>query len=63
MSSDFHRGLSRRDRGRLPEDDEAIHDVRFDNSFSFIFSPAPASPAANLHDDTPHEVSCAACRS
>jgi tRNA-2-methylthio-N6-dimethylallyladenosine synthase len=31
-------------------------DVRFDNSFSFIFSPRPGTPAANLHDDTPHEV-------
>jgi tRNA-2-methylthio-N6-dimethylallyladenosine synthase len=30
--------------------------VRFDNSFSFIFSPRPGTPAANLHDDTPHEV-------
>ncbi|MGE8317604.1 MAG: TRAM domain-containing protein, partial [Comamonas sp.] len=33
-----------------------IHDVRFDNSFSFIFSPRPGTPAASLHDDTPHEV-------
>ncbi len=24
--------------------------------FSFIFSPRPGTPAANLHDDTPHEV-------
>ena len=30
--------------------------MRFDNSFSFIFSPRPGTPAANLHDDTPHEV-------
>jgi tRNA-2-methylthio-N6-dimethylallyladenosine synthase len=33
-----------------------IHDVRFDNSFSFIFSPRPGTPAANLPDDTPHDV-------
>ena len=33
-----------------------IHDVRFDNSFSFIFSPRPGTPAANLPDDTPYEV-------
>lgn len=33
-----------------------IHDIRFDNSFSFIFSPRPGTPAANLQDDTPHEV-------
>ena len=33
-----------------------IDDVQFDNSFSFIFSPRPGTPAANLPDDTPHEV-------
>ncbi len=33
-----------------------IDDIHFDNSFSFIFSPRPGTPAANLHDDTPHEV-------
>jgi tRNA-2-methylthio-N6-dimethylallyladenosine synthase len=33
-----------------------MDDVGFDNSFSFIFSPRPGTPAANLHDDTPHEV-------
>jgi tRNA-2-methylthio-N6-dimethylallyladenosine synthase len=33
-----------------------IEDLDFDNSFSFIFSPRPGTPAANLHDDTPHEV-------
>jgi len=33
-----------------------IDDVRFDNSFSFIFSPRPGTPAANLPDDTPYEV-------
>jgi tRNA-2-methylthio-N6-dimethylallyladenosine synthase len=43
------------------EDDHAktlklIEDMNFDNSFSFIFSPRPGTPAANLHDDTPHEV-------
>ena len=33
-----------------------IEDVGFDASFSFIFSPRPGTPAANLSDDTPHEV-------
>jgi tRNA-2-methylthio-N6-dimethylallyladenosine synthase len=33
-----------------------IDDIGFDNSFSFIFSPRPGTPAANLQDDTPHEV-------
>ena len=33
-----------------------IDDIHFDNSFSFIFSPRPGTPAAGLHDDTPHDV-------
>jgi tRNA-2-methylthio-N6-dimethylallyladenosine synthase len=33
-----------------------IEDVGFDASFSFIFSPRPGTPAANLSDDTPHAV-------
>ena len=33
-----------------------IEDIGFDASFSFIFSPRPGTPAANLADDTPHEV-------
>jgi tRNA-2-methylthio-N6-dimethylallyladenosine synthase len=36
-----------------------IDDVGFDASFSFIFSPRPGTPAANLADDTPHEVKLA----
>lgn len=33
-----------------------IDEVRFDTSFSFIFSPRPGTPAANLPDYTPPEV-------
>ena len=36
-----------------------IDDVGFDASFSFIFSPRPGTPAAALHDDTPHAVKLA----
>ena len=28
-----------------------IHEIGFDNSFSFIYSPRPGTPAANLPDD------------
>jgi tRNA-2-methylthio-N6-dimethylallyladenosine synthase len=43
------------------EDDHAklmklVRDVGFDASFSFIFSPRPGTPAANLEDTTPHEA-------
>jgi tRNA-2-methylthio-N6-dimethylallyladenosine synthase len=56
MSSDFIVGFpgeTDEDFGRMMK---LIEDVGFDNSFSFIFSPRPGTPAANLHDDTPHEV-------
>jgi len=33
-----------------------VHDVGFDASFSFIFSPRPGTPAAALEDTTPYEV-------
>jgi tRNA-2-methylthio-N6-dimethylallyladenosine synthase len=56
ISSDFIVGFP----GETDEDFarmmKLIDDVGYDNSFSFIFSPRPGTPAANLHDDTPHEV-------
>ena len=33
-----------------------IEDVGYDASFSFIFSPRPGTPAANLADDTPQTI-------
>jgi tRNA-2-methylthio-N6-dimethylallyladenosine synthase len=56
ISSDFIVGFpgeTEDDFGRMMK---LIDDVGFDNSFSFIFSPRPGTPAANLADDTPHEV-------
>ena len=56
MSSDFIVGFpgeTEEDFGKLMK---LITDIGFDASFSFIFSPRPGTPAANLHDDTPHEV-------
>jgi tRNA-2-methylthio-N6-dimethylallyladenosine synthase len=35
---------------------QLIDTIGHDNSFSFIFSPRPGTPAANLEDDTPHAV-------
>ncbi|PUA20869.1 tRNA (N6-isopentenyl adenosine(37)-C2)-methylthiotransferase MiaB [Glaciimonas sp. PCH181] len=56
ISSDFIVGFP----GETDEDFNAsmklIDDIGYDNSFSFIFSPRPGTPAANLEDDTPHEV-------
>ncbi len=33
-----------------------VEDIGFDNSFSFIYSPRPGTPAAELIDDTPGEA-------
>lgn len=59
FSSDFIVGFP----GETEADFEAmmklVEDVNFDNSFSFIFSKRPGTPAANLEDDTPHEVKLA----
>ena len=56
MSSDFIVGFPGETEEDFQKMMKLIHDVRFDNSFSFIFSPRPGTPAANLPDDTPHEV-------
>jgi tRNA-2-methylthio-N6-dimethylallyladenosine synthase len=56
MSSDFIVGFP----GETDEDFDKmmklITDVGFDTSFSFLFSPRPGTPAANLADDTPYSV-------
>ncbi|WP_226662736.1 tRNA (N6-isopentenyl adenosine(37)-C2)-methylthiotransferase MiaB [Microbulbifer aggregans] len=56
LSSDFIIGFP----GETERDFEAtmklIQDVGFDISFSFIYSPRPGTPAADLPDDTPEEV-------
>ena len=33
-----------------------VDDVGFDSSFSFVFSPRPGTPAAQLHDATPQDA-------
>ena len=35
---------------------DLVHEMCFDTSFSFIYSPRPGTPAANLPDETPMEV-------
>jgi tRNA-2-methylthio-N6-dimethylallyladenosine synthase len=59
LSSDFIVGFpgeSEDDFSRLMR---LIEDVGFDNSFSFVFSPRPGTPAATLPDDTPHAIKLA----
>ncbi|PWW47897.1 tRNA-i(6)A37 thiotransferase enzyme MiaB [Melaminivora alkalimesophila] len=56
MSSDFIVGFPGETEEDFAKLMKLIDEVRFDNSFSFIFSPRPGTPAANLHDETPHDV-------
>jgi tRNA-2-methylthio-N6-dimethylallyladenosine synthase len=56
MSSDFIVGFPGETEDDFDKMMKLIDDVGFDNSFSFIFSPRPGTPAANLADDTPQEV-------
>jgi tRNA-2-methylthio-N6-dimethylallyladenosine synthase len=59
ISSDFIVGFP----GETQHDFDAmmklIADVGFDNSYSFIFSKRPGTPAASLEDDTPYETKLA----
>jgi tRNA-2-methylthio-N6-dimethylallyladenosine synthase len=56
LSSDFIVGFP----GETDEDFakllNMVEELNFDNSFCFIFSARPGTPAANLQDDTPYEV-------
>ena len=56
LSSDFIVGFP----GETDEDFakllKMVEELNFDNSFCFIFSARPGTPAANLSDDTPYEI-------
>jgi len=56
LTSDFIIGFP----GETEEDFEdtmrLIEEVNFDDSFSFIYSPRPGTPAAELPDNTPYEI-------
>jgi len=56
LSSDFIVGFPGEREADFQKTMQLIADLRFDNSFSFIYSPRPGTPAANLPDDTPHTV-------
>jgi len=59
LSSDFIVGFPGETDADFDKMMKLIDDVGFDASFSFIFSPRPGTPAAQLHDDTAHEVKLA----
>ena len=56
ISSDFIVGFPGETDADFAALMKLITDIGYDNSFSFVFSPRPGTPAANLEDDTPPEV-------
>ncbi len=59
LSSDFIIGFPGETDADFEQTMKLVEDVRFDGSFSFIYSPRPGTPAAALEDETPHAVKLA----
>ena len=56
ISSDFIVGFPGETDKDFEQTMKLVEDVKFDGSFSFIYSRRPGTPAASLHDDIPYEV-------
>ena len=55
IASDFIIGFPGEDEVDFNATMRLIAEVGFDASFSFVYSPRPGTPAADLADDTPHD--------
>ncbi|HLM52737.1 MAG TPA: tRNA (N6-isopentenyl adenosine(37)-C2)-methylthiotransferase MiaB [Pseudoxanthomonas sp.] len=53
VSSDFIVGFPGETAADFEKTMKLIEDIGFDQSFSFVYSRRPGTPAADLHDDTP----------
>ncbi len=56
LSSDFIVGFPGETDDDFARLMKLIDDIGYDDSFSFIFSPRPGTPAANLRDETPYGI-------
>ncbi len=56
LSSDFIVGFPGETEADFEATMKLIEDLNFDESYSFVYSPRPGTPAADLPDDTPAEV-------
>jgi tRNA-2-methylthio-N6-dimethylallyladenosine synthase len=56
VSSDFIVGFPGETERDFEATMELIEDVGFDQSFSFLYSRRPGTPAASLPDDVPHAI-------
>jgi tRNA-2-methylthio-N6-dimethylallyladenosine synthase len=62
LSSDFIVGFPGETDQDFKQLMKLVEEMKFDNSFCFIYSERPGTPAANLQDDTPKEVKSARLR-
>jgi tRNA-2-methylthio-N6-dimethylallyladenosine synthase len=56
ITSDFIIGFPGETEADFEDTMNLIHDINFDNSFSFIYSPRPGTPASQLPDDVSMDV-------
>ncbi len=56
VSSDFIVGFPGETDADFDKTMQLIEEIGFDQSFSFVYSRRPGTPAADLHDDTPDTV-------
>lgn len=56
VTSDFIIGFPGETEADFAATLKLVEDMNFDDSYSFIYSPRPGTPAADLPDDTPQEV-------
>ena len=59
LSSDFIVGFPGETEADFEATMDLIERVGFDASYSFLYSPRPGTPAAELADDTPHDIKLA----
>lgn len=56
LTSDFIIGFPGETEADFEATMKLIENVNFDDSFSFVYSPRPGTPAAGLLDNTPYEI-------
>jgi len=56
ISSDFIVGFPGETEHDFEQTLQLVTEVGFDDSYSFVYSPRPGTPAADLVDDTAHEI-------
>jgi tRNA-2-methylthio-N6-dimethylallyladenosine synthase len=56
LSSDFIVGFPGETGEDFDKTMRLVEELNFDNSFSFVYSPRPGTPAAEMTDDAPQEV-------